>query len=68
MKELDLVLTGYLENYYIEAAEQDQQAFKALLEMPDPDLFALLVGRTSATDEAIGNLVAVLKNMVKQRK
>lgn len=61
-------MTGYLENYYSEAPEQEQRTFKALLEMPDPDLFALLVGRTSAADEAIGDLVAMLQNMVKQRK
>ncbi len=68
MKELDLVMTGYLDNYYLEAKEKDQQAFKALLEMPDPDLFSLLVGRETAADEVIRQLVERLKTMVKQRR
>lgn len=66
MKELDVVMTGYLENHYLEAGEQDQQAFKALLEMHDPDLFALLVGRMTVPDEAINDLVDRLKSMVRQ--
>lgn len=68
MKELDVVLTGYLEKQYADASDQDRQAFKALLEMPDPDLFALLVGRTTTTDESITRLVETLKTIVKERR
>ncbi len=68
MKELDVVMTGYLEDYYLEADEQDQQAFKALLEMADPDIFSLLVGRNTVSDRAINNLIDKLKSMVRQKR
>lgn len=68
MKELDLVLTGYLDKQYTDADEQSQQAFKTLLEMPDPDLFALLVGRSTAADKSIDKLIDTLKTIVKQRQ
>ncbi len=67
MKELDVLMTGYLDFYFDEADERERQSFRYLLEMEDADLFALLVGRASVDDEAIGRLVEVLKNMVKQR-
>lgn len=67
MKELDVVMTGYLDNYYSDAAETDQQSFKYLLEMPDPDLFAFLVGRDSTDDASIASLIITLRNLVSKR-
>lgn len=67
MKELDVVMTGYLDNYYSDATETDQQSFKYLLEMPDPDLFALLVGRDSTDDASISSLIVTLRNLVSKR-
>lgn len=67
MKELDVVMTGYLDNYYNGAAETDQKSFKYLLEMQDPDLFALLVGRDSSDDTDIASLISTLRNLVSNR-
>ena len=64
MKELDVVMTGYLENQYPVACARDQQAFKTLLEMPDPDIFSLLTGKTTVADEGISNLIDWLKKSV----
>ena len=66
MKELDVVLTRYLDNFYTDASQDEQHSFNSLLEMPDPDLFALLVGRKTSEDNDITNLIGVLKGMVKQ--
>ena len=46
MKELDVVMTGYLERYYRDASNQEQGQFRALLAMPDPELYDLLLGRS----------------------
>lgn len=67
MKELDVVMTGYLDNYYSDACSTDQQSFKSLLDMPDPDLFALLVGRDSSSDDNIARLLKTLRNLVSNR-
>ncbi len=48
MKELDVVMSGYLEHHYPTASAADQRLFRALLELPDPELYALLLGRGAA--------------------
>ena len=50
MKELDVVLSRYLEQHYASASSADQAQFRALLQMPDPDLYNLLLGRSAALD------------------
>ena len=53
MKELDLAMSGYLENHYPKATEAEKNGFKSLLEMSDPDLYALLLGRQASANDAI---------------
>lgn len=45
MRELDVLLERYLQERYPSAPAAEQQAFQALLELPDPELFAYLTGR-----------------------
>lgn len=65
MKELDVVMTSYLESHYELASEAEKAAFKALLDMHDPDLYALLLGRRSSADETIQTVVRSIKDMFK---
>ena len=44
MKELDLLLTGYLDVRWPEAPGPERAAFEAFLELPDPDIAGLLLG------------------------
>ena len=44
MKELDLLLTGWLAREFDDAAEAQRRAFEALLELPDPQLAGYLLG------------------------
>lgn len=46
-RELDLMLMRYLENRYRQAPEHEQEAFRNLLELPDPELSGLLFGASS---------------------
>ncbi len=46
-KELDLLLTRYLESDYPAASGSEQSAFADLLECQDPDLLDWLMGRTA---------------------
>ena len=39
MLELDLVLEPYAKSCYMDSSEEDKQAFWALLDCQDPDLF-----------------------------
>jgi len=47
MKELDVLLEAYLNNRFSQATSAEQQAFAALLELPDPILMSYIVGRAS---------------------
>ena len=40
MRELDVLLTNYLEDQYPESAEPDKEAFRRVLALPDPDLMS----------------------------
>jgi antitoxin CptB len=50
MKELDVILLRYLENSYESASTAEQNRFRELLQMPDPDLYNLLLGREVTDD------------------
>jgi len=45
MLELDLLLSGFLENGYTGLDKQQQQLFVDLLETPDTELLEFLMGR-----------------------
>ncbi len=53
MKELDVVMTRYLDQRYGNASESDRTHFRQLLEMPDPELFRLLLGQDESQDPAL---------------
>lgn len=52
MRELDVMLTRYLDEYYAESAVDEQAAFRGLLEEADPELLLLLMGRSEARNDA----------------
>ncbi len=61
MKELDVVMTRYLERCYRDAGETDRARFRQLLEMPDPDLYRLLLGKDEAADPALQSFAQGLR-------
>ena len=61
MKELDVVLTRYLENTYESATTAEQIRFRDLLQMPDPDLYNLLLGREITDDPGLARFVRQLR-------
>jgi len=46
MKELDVLLDGYLTRHYAAATSEQQWDFLRLLEREDPDIWAWIVGQT----------------------
>jgi antitoxin CptB len=50
MRELDVLLDRYLRERYPCAPESEQQAFEALLDLPDPQLHAYLMRREVPAD------------------
>jgi antitoxin CptB len=64
MKELDLLLVKYLEHSYTDAPAADQQAFKSILEMQDPELYDLILGRTECGKKDVARVIKILRDSV----
>ena len=63
MKELDIVMSRYLEHHYAEASEEERAGFRTLLEMPDPELYRLLLGQDEPAQADLAGLVRFLRRM-----
>jgi antitoxin CptB len=57
MKELDLLLTGYVEDEYRSADPVQQEAFHRLLDCPDPLIYDYVLGRLAPPDAALTFLI-----------
>ncbi len=58
MRELDVLLERYLERRWPTAPEGRRAAFRALLELPDPELAALCLGRSVTPVTSLAELIA----------
>jgi antitoxin CptB len=63
MKELDVVMSRYLDQHYASASNADQEQFRALLDMPDPDLYDLLLGRSITPDAELARFIRLLRKL-----
>jgi antitoxin CptB len=61
MKELDLVLTRYLRERWPAATDVERNQFERILELPDPELAAYLLGREQAPDPAMQGFLEQLR-------
>ena len=61
IKELDLVLQGFLQDGYAEATAAEQQAFASLLEYQDPEILDRIFHGVEDEDAAIAALVQRLR-------
>ena len=61
MKELDLLLERYLAERYPAAEAAEQVAFRELLDMQDPELFAFVTGREHPATEELRRVVDALR-------
>ena len=57
MRELDMLLMGFMDREYAAAGPRLQRAFEKLLTLPDPEIQELLAGRLRTDDAALHDLV-----------
>jgi len=62
MRELDLLVGGWLEANYAAASAEEQEAFRRLLETPDPQLFGWLMARDRPEDPMMAKLVNAIRD------
>ena len=64
MKELDILLQRWLKGRYDEASETQRARFEALLELPDPELAAYLLGAMTPPDAQLAAAVREILDYV----
>lgn len=57
MRELDVLLTRWLDNGYANAGNPQKAAFRRLLDLSDPELQGYLLGGVIPADEEIARVV-----------
>ena len=61
MKEMDVILGGYADRTLAVMSDVELDRFEALLEVPDPDLHAWIVGGLEVPSEHRGELMQELR-------
>lgn len=61
MKELDLVLTNYLERHYPDADETQRSGFRKLLNLQDPELYGVILGKQTTDDKEIEGVIGIIR-------
>lgn len=51
MKEMDILLLHYLENYYEQASDKEQQCFAELLEENDPEILSWITDQAPVQEK-----------------
>ena len=64
MRELDAVLLGFIDQAFdtLDAAETER--LRLILDLPDPELYAYLVGRVVPEDPKLAELLQRIRNSV----
>jgi antitoxin CptB len=57
MKELDLLLLRYVEEQFCAASSAHQEAFRALLDAPDPLIYAYCLGQEEPPTPVLSSLI-----------
>ena len=62
MRELDVLLERFLERQYLAASTEIQIAFARLLTLPDPEIFALIMGRQITENPDLRDVIQWLRH------
>ena len=61
MLELDLVLTGFLEQHYPKLTKPQAKMFKELLDYPDVELWDMIMDRTDPAENTMQTLLQLIR-------
>jgi antitoxin CptB len=62
MRELDAVLESFVKSSFAELGAEDNARFERILELPDPELFAYVTGRSAPADQDISRLIERIRS------
>jgi antitoxin CptB len=61
MRELDRILEHFLDSGFASLDVAERQRFAAILEFPDPDLHAFLMGKAEPADPELARLLHLIR-------
>ena len=61
MREMDVLLGGFIENHYAELSPEQVAAFTVLAEMEDIEIWPLVTGRKECPDAMLAEMVVMLR-------
>ena len=61
MRELDAVLEAFLQNQFATLDGEEKSRFEWILDLPDPELYGYLAGRTEPPDRSIAALIGRIR-------
>jgi len=61
MRELDVLLIGYFERRFDHLTATEKGTFRAILDLPDPDLQAYLIGGQASGDPTLDAMLARIR-------
>lgn len=64
MRELDILLAGFLQCHYDDLSSGERADFERLLDSPDPVIMEWLYGYNQAPDEEMARLLGKIRNSV----
>lgn len=64
MLELDLLLQGFVERGYDELSPEQKGHFEKLLELPDTQLLALLLGNEESVNREVADVIARVRGAI----
>lgn len=64
MRELDLLLLGFMDNGYVSLDNDGKRHFESLLAYPDAVLFEWLMGHQIPSDREVAGLVQKIRDAV----
>jgi antitoxin CptB len=67
MLELDVLLGNFLEEVYPKLSEDEKKQFSLLLDQPDPNLFAWLMGHEKPQDPGLAAITEAIRNHARSR-
>jgi antitoxin CptB len=67
MKELDILLTRYVDERYRAASAEEQQAFQTLLETQDPVIYAYCLGQERPPEHLAALIERITANSSDER-
>ena len=60
-KELDELTLRYLNEYYDQASTEHRKTFEEMLQLPDPDLYRILVGTQPSSNRLINEIAKCIR-------